>query len=519
MNSPFALFALFSLTCTTYSSAKLICTFEDVSIDTIWCIMPTIGMNFLEENQEIHGLSENSRPSELIASNCRLYGVHGEFFKNLKTVQKLDLSNNLIDSLSADVFMHIPGLRLLNLANNLMDSVDPSTFRSLVNLRVLDISGNLFTDSNIASLNGLRRLSFLHTSHNKYIRKFPSLSNRISVRTLKIANTSLSLPPVFEVNMPYLLNLDLSHNSQLYSDNNAADTLRKCLRLVSFRMSHCELRSIDEKYFENTSNIALIDISHNELTELSANQFSSNPKLTHLDISNNNIRVLSMFVLSSNPKLASLKMAKNNLKSLPEQIFNSLVELEYLDLGQNEIQTIPTMLFSKTTKLSTLLMDENKIKTIHQDTFVKVIGLRSLILSGNSMTSFNYKIISPLGNLIELNIKNNHLKEISEDFFRNQNYLLILNLSCNMLVDLKPPVETNLSTKVIIQGNPLNCDCLNSLFRYQDLQFSLDWSLKGEHPSCVVGTSGFCDKNIDEVGLSNWKRELSYYPGLCRSRV
>lgn len=522
MNSPFAFFALFSLTYVARSSAKLFCSFENVNVDTIRCSNLAVGVNFLDEDQEVHGLDENAHPREMVAANCRLSSVNGEFFKNMNEINRLDLSNNLIDVLTTDMFKHIQKLRYLNLAKNWMETIDSSIFFALKNLRVLDISDNLLSDSN-RIFNGFERLTILYMSNNRYVRVFPSQSNRVTLKntlkTLHITNTSLSFPDVFNVNFPNLLNLDLSHNSKLYPDKNAIGTLKNCTKLVSFRMTNCRLESIDENYFRNLIDIVIIDISHNNLVELSANQFSANSKLNHLDISNNIIGMLNAFIFRSNSKLSSLKMAKNKFKSLPEKIFDSLVDLEYLDLGYNEIETIPTMLFSKTRKLDVLLLDNNKIKTIHENTFVSVISLTKLLLSSNSIKNFNYKIVSPIKRLIELNLDNNHLTDISKEFFDNENYLLILNVSCNMVVDLEPPANSYLSTKIIIHGNPLNCNCLNSLFRHQDLQFSLDWPRQGQHPSCIVSNSGVCDKNINEADLIEWKRQLNYYPGLCRFRV
>lgn len=84
-----------------------------------------------------------------------------KLFRNLTSLQKLDLASNSIEYLPKDIFLTLNELRQLRLKNNLFIKID-FTLTHLHNLQVLDISNNKIHTITEENLNHLNHLDYLN---------------------------------------------------------------------------------------------------------------------------------------------------------------------------------------------------------------------------------------------------------------------------------------------------------------------------------------------------------------------
>lgn len=138
----------------------------------------------------------------------------------MDVLEKLDLNNNLLDSLPGDVFVDLPKIQDINLAYNRLDSissslftidlenlyslnfrgnriasVDPAAFTYLPKLGHLDLSENLLTS--IDTCFGANLLNFLNISHNQITALNLSAMHIADLNYLHINNNMLTYLPAY----------------------------------------------------------------------------------------------------------------------------------------------------------------------------------------------------------------------------------------------------------------------------------------------------------------------------------
>lgn len=187
--------------------------------------------------------------------------------KNNK-LQQLSLWGNSLRNLNKDAFNGLENLRELDLSTNGMESLEPDLFIYLTNLTHLNLGGN-----NFASLpEGL-------FSNNRKLTIFRMLENRVPMDTL---------PEGFLANQTSLVEVFIK----------------------------CELKKIPEDIFEESINIADIQLDGNQL------------------------EVLPKYLFKDQRHLSSLDLSDNYLTDLPEILFEGTPELKKLDLSHNRIEDI-----------------------------------------------------------------------------------------------------------------------------------------------------------------------------------
>ncbi|CAK6443117.1 unnamed protein product [Pipistrellus nathusii] len=212
-------------------------------------------------------------------------------------------------------------------------------------------------------------------------------------------------------------------------------------------LRHNQIDHIDEKAFENVTDLQWLILDHNHLenSKIKGKIFSKLKQLKKLHINYNNLtqsvgplpKSLEDLQLSHNKitnlgsfeglvNLTFIHLQHNQLKEGGMAgAFKGLKSLEYLDLSFNQMTKLPSDL---PTSLLTLYLDNNKINNIPDEYFKRFKGLQYLRLSHNELAdsgipgnSFN------VSSLLELDLSYNKLKNIPTVNENLENYYLEVN--------------------------------------------------------------------------------------------
>ncbi|XP_057454311.1 receptor-like protein EIX1 [Lotus japonicus] len=170
---------------------------------------------------------------ELYLNDCGLPQVNPKSIPHMNfstSLKKLFLSNNHLNTLTLSLVPNASKvLTHLYLRGNELEGSLPESFQSLCQLKELHLSDNNLSGQLNDSIQHLRcaqnNLELLTLDHNPFgSGSLPDFSWLSSLRTLSLQNTSIIGPfPQLSGHLPYLENLDLSHN-QLNSVENINET-------------------------------------------------------------------------------------------------------------------------------------------------------------------------------------------------------------------------------------------------------------------------------------------------------
>jgi len=263
-------------------------------------------------------------------------------FHNSSQLQYLDLSHNKIDRLGERIFEGFTRIEYLNLGYNQLTELPEGLFeRSRVQtIEHLILSNNRFSDAPLRSLQKRNVfIDHLDLSHNQ-IREIPSDSRvLINVKKLDLSFNPLSVEAidsifsepktVRELNMA---KTGVKHVSQLETPF-----------LQNLNLTENHLVTIDERTFQRTPLLELLDITNNMLNNLQnlSKIWPLVSSLMALDISNNSfetisqgdfdeLKALQSLSIHTQPKCTRIeKNAFKNLQSL--SILKAYVSCLYSD--------------------------------------------------------------------------------------------------------------------------------------------------------------------------------------------
>ncbi|XP_059210938.1 toll-like receptor 13 [Centropristis striata] len=338
-------------------------------------------------------LSQHSLISMTRLRSLRLFGnrLHRVpiALRGLSTLERLDLSANVISDIDCLDFLNLTRLTFLDLTQNRISNLLGCAFQSLYNLKFLHLGENgLFTFDNTFKVN-LRNLQILTLGNNGYFtlrpEDFRNLSSlqyldlesdkpstvyewafkgldhlqalSLSIRHLEIEifrglthleNLTLHFSSIWNQrsslqndeppfsNLPNLKTLILRVHDADYPDV-PPDLLKGLNSLEYFMSEKYFLKSLDQDLFKHTPKLKSLQIIHSNLSDLTPEVFWPIPNLQILDLSNNKFKSLDFLARAGLKALSWLKLSGNGLSVINETVFQSLPALKYLDLNHNSL--------------------------------------------------------------------------------------------------------------------------------------------------------------------------------------
>ena len=412
-------------------------------------------------------------------SEHNIINIYKHSFAILKSLNELNLANNLLSELPENVFNGLQNLTELNLGYNYLITISEGLFWGLNNLKFLTLRWNHIDLLHKDSFNDTSRLTYLSLWHNS-LEQLP----RYVLRGLTNLN-KLDLDDNKLTDLPKELFRDLTNLEYLYLGRN-------------------QISSLDENIFRGLTNIMLLHLSYNQIISLNESLFNDTNKLTYLTIDNNKLTHLPNSVFWSLKKLAVLKLYNNRLQQLPRYLFWALRELYKLDLFGNVLKDLPKELFMNLKNLEYLYLNKNQFTSLNVHLFRGLQNLTRLHLSWNQLTSLYENLFNDTNKLTYLSIHNNKLIYLPNNVFWSLKKLAVLKLYNNNLKQLPRYLFQGLENlyELDLDGNELT-DLPKELF--MDLKNLEYLYLTGNQISAVDEHLFWGLKNLTLLKL-NWNQ-------------
>jgi len=389
-------------------------------------------------------------------------GVPKRVFKPLRNLEKLILSNNLLET----VPRYLPAkLEILDLSDNKIKIVDSfyrlrrlskrnlqfipnyneiyigsnktttnnlqqsSTFRHHKHVVGLYLKGNKISNVGLGkkSFTGLNNVEFIDLSHNNLTSIPDNLPDKIS--RLQLERNNLKNITFNSTKKLKSLNILVIHHNQLMNEGIENGSLFVMNNLETIRMETNKLKEIPKNLPNKLRELILFN---NRISHLYKDDFNTTRKLEILNLAYNNLTNSRMYpgVLRKLTKVVDLDLRGNSFTAIPTVPDN----VEMLMLGENLIHRISRRSISRLHKLRYLTLNDNQLKDdCFQGgrTFSQKNTITSLDLRGNQLTRIPLSL-PPL--LKSIYLQDNMITNVQKIDFRKTPYLKEVFLQDNCIL-------------------------------------------------------------------------------------
>lgn len=463
------------------------------------------------------GLSYFHYLETLILHDNHIYELKENSFRGVPQLSSIDLSYNRIKLLPNVIFKSTSKLRLINLRNNTITSLPHDIFDGLHELQSIDLSQNALVQFSLlpSQQQQMPNIISINLGYNA-LTTLPPTIERLEILNLehnKLRN--LTLPIVY----PSLRRLILSSNQltsihdRIFSNVNSIEQIFFDSNLISFiaNDSFLGLHKLNEISL-NDNRLSTVPVSINYL-----------PLLSSLDLGNNYFKKIGRKYFEMS-KLLGLRLAGNSITSIEDGSFVKLRGLQVLNLASNMIEKLDDV-FAPLQSLMALRLDSNQIRNISNNILSNLSGLVYLNISDNRIDKFDYHDLP--AKLEWLEIRQNRLKSIT-NYYNIASQLTHLDLSQNEIVNLTdirltPKIKTVLMQKNRVLEIPVGFFTRYHTFEKIDLQdnlirkmhvnsLSLSKSSRNTPPSLyLAGNPLHCDCTLEwMIKLSRIQKPQDY---------
>lgn len=345
---------------------------------------------------------------ELDLSTNDISALPDNGFTSLRSLQKMYLQENSIESMADRAFVGLVALQVLNASSNRLVALPPELFQSTRNLQEIYLDNNSISVLAPGLLEGLDQLLVVDLSYNELTSSWVNRDTFSGLIRLVVLN--------------------LGHNQISRIDTHVFQDLYS---LQILNLEYNDIDTIAEGAFVTLSNLHALTLTHNNLVTIEPFYFAGLYVVNQLFLDHNNITVIRLRAFENCTNLKDLGLSSNSLNRIPEAI--KLIKLlKSLDLGNNSIDNVESSSFEGLDHLFSIRLIENKLANITKDSFSTLPSLQILNLAQNMISHVDKGAFGTNTALHAIRLDGNELKDIN-GMFVNLPSLRWLNISDNQL--------------------------------------------------------------------------------------
>lgn len=412
---------------------------------------------------ELAHLSSSLR--RVLFSRNQIVTLHRDAFRNFTRLQRVGLANNAIEKMPTTLFSAAPALELIDLRWNLIEDVG-DVFQRAHSLQALYLTDNRIRNIRQLAAARLRSLKELSLDNNPIDAASLFGPYEVAIESLSLRNCNVSNVDAIALGcLPRLRYVNLAKNAISYIDSG---TFPRSADISSFRKfifkeleiyRNCSATGAEER----TAVLQIIDLSSNRIRDIN-NAFVGLKLLETLRLRENEIEYVPDDAFSTNENLKELYLNDNKISWLGNNCFRGLTSLKTLHLSGNRLASFNGSL-SYASALQHLSVQQNRLRRFQNTDFVGNPGLKFVYAYENRISDVR-GAFRDIHDLTVLRLQNNRLKSIHRASF----YVPTLKLK-----------------KLLIEGNPIRCDCQLSWLHEADIQITENGNAICQSPRWMKG--------------------------------
>ncbi|XP_067006701.2 toll-like receptor 6 [Anabrus simplex] len=362
--------------------------------------------------------------------------INSETFSGLIRLVLLNLSYNRITKLDPSLFRDLYTLQILNLEHNQLETIPSDTFSPMNNLHTLVLSYNKITYLDAYALNGLYVLSLLSLDNNLLQRVHPDAFRNCSfLQDLNLNGNTLTKVPLALKDMRLLRTVDLGENAISDLEDPGFSGMNN---LYGLRLIGNQLTNLTRKAFNDLPSLQILNLARNKINKIEHGTFDANKNLQAIRLDANFLTDINGLFVDVQ-SLLWLNISDNQLEYFDYAIMPS--SLQWLDLHKNFIPELENSnMLDSELHIQTLDASFNKITHVTANSIPNSVEL--LFLNDNLITTVDPHTF----------VKKTNLTRV--DLYANQIVSMDLNALRLTPVDIDRPLPN-----FYIGGNPFQCDC------------------------------------------------------------
>ncbi|XP_020219191.1 receptor-like protein 7 [Cajanus cajan] len=391
-----------------------------------------------------HALSSLTNLQVLSMSFCNLSGPLDSSLAKLQSLSILKLDHNNLASPVPRSLGRLFNLTTLQLNGCNLSGVFSKNLFQISSLQVLDVSDNPGLHGSLPNFPSQGSLYNLNLSHtNFYGPLSDSIHNLKQLSKLDLSNCQFkgTLPSSMS-NLTQLVHLDLSFNT--FTGSIPSFNRSKALTVLSLNHNKF-MGKVPSTHFEGLINLMSIDLGDNSFDGIVPSSLFRLQSLQHLLLYYNKFDgLLDEFPNASLSSLEMLDLSGNNLQGpIPTSIFQ-LKRLRLLQLTKNKFNgTIQLGMFGRMQNLFTLDLAHNNLlvdANIRDDHDAPSFpNLKTLWLASCNLRTF--PDLRNKSSLLYLDLSSNQIEGKIPKWIWKFNYMIVLNLSHNILAGFEGPFQ------------------------------------------------------------------------------
>lgn len=380
--------------------------------------------------------------------------IHEECFSShTKALQYIDLSYNMIKTVTRSIFTGLAFIEEINLSHNLITELEEGSFSNLRSLRIIDISNNRLTTVDYTANFHVGGLEILKMCCNSLI-EFNVLSSPNSYNYGSSGEKYAGVAGTGNVGAGSSTGgyASMMLHGGILIPGIIGGNIQIALKELDLRQNQLTASTLRQIQMER---VEVLQISTNNLTDLDEATFFGFPALSFLAAESARITALPTNIFLKNPNLAVLRLSDNALSHIPDFVFNPTANAEPSGGISTSGATSTSSSIKSHLSLRELQIRGNRIPNFPYKALVNATTLEVLVLSGNRINTLDLNRIN-LPRLKQFNMADNDLSKISGNLAKSMPLLQVIDIAENNVTSVPSDFVKNVSlTQLNFGGNGL----------------------------------------------------------------